>query len=226
VVFWTFLTAVRGGRIAIIEIWYEVSSIKCLQCFLHNLAALLTILQDDLTNEPTTSEMSRVETLQTCHHRNWNLNGRFAKTSDELLRDKFWHISLNIFKFIPRSHRPFAASRYRSLSQCMSWNWNIFTRTNTFEHAEFKSEKFPLRRPCVFLQTAILSSLISWQIFSLFNDTNEWWHTIMSAQKDQFLLTILLFNKRSFRSNHVESCNLMHVGSKQHILFTTLGRYR
>jgi hypothetical protein len=43
----------------------------------------------------------------------------------------------------------------------MSWNWNIFTGTNTFEHAEFKFEKFQLRRPCVFLQTAILSSLIS-----------------------------------------------------------------
>ena len=46
------------------------------------------------------------------------------------------------------------------------------------------------------------------------------------AQKDQFLLTILPFNKRSFRSNHFELCNLMHVGRKQHILFTTLGRYR
>jgi hypothetical protein len=48
------------------------------------------------------------------------------------------------------------------------------------------------------------------------------------TQKDQFLLTILPFNKRSFRSNHFELCNLirMHVGRKQHILFTTLGRYR
>ena len=45
------------------------------------------------------------------------------------------------------------------------------------------------------------------------------------GQKDQFLLTILPFNKRSFRSNHFELCNLMHVGRKQHILFTTLGRY-
>jgi hypothetical protein len=34
----------------------------------------------------------------------------------------------------------------------------------------------------VFLQTAILSSLISWQFFSLFNDTDEWWHTIMSLK--------------------------------------------
>jgi hypothetical protein len=84
------------------------------------------------------------------------------------------------------TNRPFAASRYRSLSYCMSWNWNIFTGINTFEHAEFKSEKFPLRRLCVFLQTAILSSLISWQIFSLFNDTDEWWHTIMSLKRTNF----------------------------------------
>ena len=48
---------------------------------MHNLAALLTILQDDLNNEPSTSEMSRVETPQTYHHR--NLNGRFTKTSDD-----------------------------------------------------------------------------------------------------------------------------------------------
>jgi hypothetical protein len=49
----------------------------------------------------------------------------------------------------------------------------IFSGTNTFEHAEFKSEKFPLRRPAVFSQTAILSSLISRQLFSLFNDTDR-----------------------------------------------------
>ena len=53
---------------------------------------------------------------------------------------------------------------------------------NTFKHAEFKSEKFPLRRPALFSQTAILSSLISQQIFSLFNDmdgltTNELCHS-------------------------------------------------
>ena len=68
-------------------------------------------------------------------------------------------------------------------------------RTNTFEHAEFKSENFPHRRPAVFSQTAILSSLISQQIFLLFNDgsmtTNDY-----VTQKDQFLLTSLPFNKR------------------------------
>ena len=46
------------------------------------------------------------------------------------------------------------------------------------------------------------------------------------TQKDQFLLTSLPFNKRLFRSNHFELCNLMRVGRKQHILFTTLRRYR
>ena len=35
--------------------------------------------------------------------------------------------------------RPFVASRYRSISFHMSGNWNIFTGTNTFKHAE----KFP-----------------------------------------------------------------------------------
>jgi hypothetical protein len=56
----------------------------------------------------------------------------------------------------------------------MSWNWHIFTGTNTFEHAEFKSGEFPLRRPAVFSQTVILSSLISGQILSLFNDKDKW----------------------------------------------------
>jgi hypothetical protein len=45
----------------------------------------------------------------------------------------------------------------KRFSLSMSWNWNIFTGTNTFEHAEFKSENFPHRRPAVFSQTAILS---------------------------------------------------------------------
>ena len=36
------------------------------------------------------------------------------------------------------------------------------------------------------------------------------------AEKDQFLLTIPPFNKRSFRSKHFELCNLMHDGRKQH----------
>jgi hypothetical protein len=54
--------------------------------------------------------------------------------------------------------RPFAASRYHSLSFPISWNWTIFAGTNTFEHAEFKSEKFPLRRRAVFSQTEILFS--------------------------------------------------------------------
>jgi hypothetical protein len=63
-------------------------------------------------------------------------------------------------------------------SLSMSWNWNIFMGTNTFDHAEFKSENFPHRRPAVFSQTATLSSQISQQIFSLFNDTDGWRHTI------------------------------------------------
>ena len=67
---------------------------------------------------------------------------------------------------VPYSHgRPFVASRYRSISFRMYGNWNICTGTNTFKHAEFKSEKFPQRRPAVFAQTAILSSQILWQIF-------------------------------------------------------------
>jgi hypothetical protein len=47
------------------------------------------------------------------------------------------------------------------------------------------------------------------------------------TQKDQFLLTILLLTKDRFCSNNFELCNLsMRVGRKQHILSTTLRRYR
>jgi hypothetical protein len=82
--------------------------------------------------------------------------------------------------------RPFAASWYRSLSLSMAWNWNIFTGTNTFKHAEFESENFPRRKRAVFSQNAILSSLISQQIFSLFNDTDRWRHTIISLKTTNF----------------------------------------
>jgi hypothetical protein len=40
-------------------------------------------------------------------------------------------------------------------------------------HAEFESENFQRRKPAVFSQNAILSSLISQQIFSLFKDTDR-----------------------------------------------------
>ena len=36
------------------------------------------------------------------------------------------------------------------------------------------------------------------------------------TQKDQCLLTSLPFNKRPFRSNNFELCNLIRVGRKQH----------
>ena len=60
----------------------------------------------------------------------------------------------------------------------MSENWNISTGTNAFKHAEPKSEEFPLRRPAVFSQTAILSLLIAREFFSLFNDMDGWRHTV------------------------------------------------
>ena len=44
----------------------------------------------------------------------------------------------------------------KRFSVSMSWNCNIFTGTNTFWQAGFKSEKFPLRAPAVFSQTAML----------------------------------------------------------------------
>jgi hypothetical protein len=70
-------------------------------------------------------------------------------------------------------YRPFAVTQRlwsrkvpgKRFSLNMSWNWNTFMGTNTFEHAEFKSENFPHRRPAVFSQTAILSSLISDKFF-------------------------------------------------------------
>jgi hypothetical protein len=56
-------------------------------------------------------------------------------------------------------------------SLSISWNWNIFMGTNTFEHAELNSENLPHRRPALFSQTTILSSLILRPVFSLFNST-------------------------------------------------------
>ena len=45
-------------------------------------------------------------------------------------------------------------------------------------NAEFKSEKFPLRKPAILFQTAILSLLFLQQILHLFNDTDGWKQTI------------------------------------------------
>ena len=59
---------------------------------------------------------------------------------------------------------PQKVSRKR-LSLCMSENGNISAGTNAFKHAESKSKEFPLRRPTVFSQTAILSLPISRQFF-------------------------------------------------------------
>jgi hypothetical protein len=48
----------------------------------------------------------------------------------------------------------------KRFSLSMSWNWNIFTVTNIFEHGEFKSEKLPVRRPAVFSQIAFVFSVL------------------------------------------------------------------
>jgi hypothetical protein len=115
----------------------------------------------------------------------------------------------------------------KRFSLSMSWNWNIFMGTNTFEHAEFKSENFPHRRPAVFSQTAILSSLISHKFFHcsmtrMDEDTrlhNSKWLIPMNQY--------LHWTKDRFCSNYFElQCNFKSVGRKQHILSTTLGRYR
>jgi hypothetical protein len=45
----------------------------------------------------------------------------------------------------------------------MSWNWNIFTVTNIFEHAEFKSEKLPLRGILIY-QLNSLYKLIDYKL--------------------------------------------------------------
>jgi hypothetical protein len=111
-------------------------------------------------------------------------------------------------------YRPFLWPRKvprKRFSLSMSWNWNIFMGTNTFEHAEFKSENFPHRRPAVFSQTAILSSLISQQInFFIVQRHGSMTTNDYVTQKDQFLLTSLPFN------NYFELCNFKRVGRKQH----------
>jgi hypothetical protein len=119
--------------------------------------------------------------------------------------------------------RPFAAPRYRSLSLSMSWNWNIFMGTNTFEHAEFKSENFPHRSfltNCYFIFANFTTNF-----FIIQRHGSMTIHDYVT-QKDQFLLTSLPFNKRPYCSNHFELYNHMRVGRKQHILSTTLRRYR
>jgi hypothetical protein len=88
---------------------------------------------------------------------------------------KLWfHFSYRAFALIPQGPteqkpwRPCWCSRQKSLikiifnlgrllwprqvprkrfSLSMSWNWNIFMGTDTFEHADFKSENFPHRKP-------------------------------------------------------------------------------
>jgi hypothetical protein len=42
------------------------------------------------------------------------------------------------------------------------------------------------------------------------------------TQKDQFLLTSLPFNKRPFRSNHFELCNLMRILDENNIYCSQL----
>jgi hypothetical protein len=54
----------------------------------------------------------------------------------------------------------------------------MFMGTNTSEHADLNANTSPTVDPAVFSQTVILSSLISQQSFSLFNDTDGWRHTI------------------------------------------------
>ena len=67
--------------------------------------------------------------------------------------------------------------------------------TNTFEHAEFKSKKFPLRRSTVFSQTAIIFTNFTANFFIVEKHGSMTIHDYVT-QKDQFLLTILPFNKR------------------------------
>jgi hypothetical protein len=135
--------------------------------------------------------------------------------------ESFSKVVINSQSSIGRLLWPRKVPRKR-FSLSMSWNWNIFMGTNTFEHAEFKSENFPHRRPAVFSQTAILSSLISQQInFFIVQRHGSMTTNDYVTQKDQFLLTSLPFN------NYFELCNFKRVGRKQHnYLSTTLVRYR
>ena len=82
--------------------------------------------------------------------------------------------------------------------------WNILTETHTFKHAESKSEEFPLRRPAVFSQTAILSSPISQELFPLFSDTHGWRHTDDALLKmTNSCEPVPTFNKRPFCLDYV-----------------------
>ena len=90
-------------------------------------------------------------------------------------------------------NRPFDVSPYRSLSFHLSWNWNTFMGTNTFEHAEFKFEEFPLCRPQNVIQDSVYTvpdeyrtvlfhrvNTKAGQVFILFPRVNSWNRTNIS----------------------------------------------
>jgi hypothetical protein len=91
----------------------------------------------------------------------------------------------------------------KRFSFSMSWIWNIFKGNNAFEHAEFKSEKFPLLWRAVFSQTFILSPLISRKFLSttrMDEDTrlhNSKWLIILWT-------SLYTFNKRPFCLDNCE----------------------
>ena len=76
---------------------------------------------------------------------------------------------------------------------------NLFSKVEVtglpLKHTEFKSEKFPPRRPAVSSQNAILSSIISRQIFHC-STTRIDDDTRLRQSKGPILLTSLPSNKR------------------------------
>ena len=63
----------------------------------------------------------------------------------------------------------------------------MFTGTNIFKDAESKSEEFPLHRPAVFAQTAILCSLI----VNMHNLTKANEYSVMFMQIIRVLLKLV-----------------------------------
>jgi hypothetical protein len=77
----------------------------------------------------------------------WKYRPQKTKEAQNVVFNLKGRILLLFYRFTVSS-RPYAVTSKiaygKRFSFHLSWNWNIFAGTNTFEHAEFKSEKFPL----------------------------------------------------------------------------------
>jgi hypothetical protein len=114
----------------------------------------------------------------------------------------------------------------KRFSLSMSWNWNILMGTNTFEHAEFKCENFPHRRPAVFSQTAILSSVITDKFFHCSTTRMDKDTRLHNSKSLIPMNQSLHWTKTRFAWIILSYLILSALDVNNIILSTTLGRYQ